>query len=92
MKKIRVSTTSKCVMLANSITVMLQEDPKLQISAIGAGAVNQAIKAVAIARGMMSNYGYDVVCKPSFRNALIDGIEKTVMDIIIEVCDIGCAK
>ena len=49
MKKIRVSTTSKSVTLANSIVVMLRDDTSIQISAIGAGAVNQAIKAIAVA-------------------------------------------
>ena len=91
MKKIRVSTTSKSVTLANSIVVMLRDDTSIQISAIGAGAVNQAIKAIAVARGMIASRGLDLVCMPAFRNVFIDGIEKTAMDITVEVCDIECA-
>ncbi|MBQ5761927.1 MAG: stage V sporulation protein S [Clostridia bacterium] len=92
MKTIRVSSTTKCVLLANSMTSMLLETGTVQLSAIGAAAVNQAVKGVAIARGMMSNYGHDIVCRPSFRNTFLDGVEKTVMDISIEDCDMGCAQ
>ncbi len=92
MKTIRVSSTTKCITLANSIATMLLDNGQMQISAIGAAAVNQAVKGIAIARGMMANYGHDIVCRPSFRNTFLDGIEKTVMDISIEDCDMGCAQ
>ena len=52
--------------------------------AIGAGAVNQAIKAMAIARGFVAPSGLDLICIPAFIDIEIDGEERTAIKIIVE--------
>ena len=90
--ELKVSSKSNPNMVAGALAGIIREGKDVCVQAIGAGAVNQAVKGVAIARGMMSTYGHDIVCRPSFRNTFLDGVEKTVMDISIEDCDMGCAQ
>ena len=54
------------------------------MQAIGAGALNQAIKAVAIARGFVAPSGKNIVIIPAFTNILIDNEEKTAIKLIVE--------
>lgn len=54
------------------------------MQAIGAGALNQAVKAVAIARGFVAPHGVDSICIPAFTDIVIDGEERTAMKLIIE--------
>ena len=56
----------------------------VEIQAIGAGAANQAIKSVAIARGYLAPAGIDLICKPAFANVEIDGAERTAIKLIVE--------
>ncbi len=49
------------------------------MQAVGAGAVNQAIKAIAIARGFVAPSGIDLVCVPAFSEIIIDGEERTAI-------------
>ena len=56
----------------------------LNAQAIGAGAVNQAIKAVAIARGYLQEDGLDVICIPEFTSVDIEGKERTALKLVIE--------
>ncbi|MHC1722492.1 MAG: stage V sporulation protein S [Aminipila sp.] len=56
----------------------------VEIQAIGAGALNQAVKSVAIARGFMAPSGYDLVCIPAFTGVEIDGEERTAIKLIVE--------
>ena len=56
----------------------------VEIQAIGAGALNQAIKSVAIARGFVAPSGMDLVCIPAFTDIEIDGEQKTAIKLIIE--------
>jgi stage V sporulation protein S len=58
---------------------------KVEVQAIGAGAINQAIKAIAISRGYVAPGGLDLVCIPSFINISIDGEERTGISLVVEV-------
>ena len=57
---------------------------QLEVQAVGAGASNQAVKAVAIARGYLAPSGIDLVCVPAFANVLIDSEERTAIKLIVE--------
>jgi stage V sporulation protein S len=54
------------------------------MQAVGAGAINQAVKAVAIARGFVAPSGVDLICIPAFTDIEIDGEERTAIKIIVE--------
>ena len=56
----------------------------VEVQAVGAGAANQAIKAVAVARGYLAPSGVDLVCIPAFANVVIDGEERTAIKLIVE--------
>ena len=62
----------------------MKEKENVEIHSIGAGALNQAIKAVAIARGFVAPSGKDLVCIPAFRDIEIDGLDRTAIKIIVE--------
>ncbi len=63
---------------------MLRERGAAEMQAIGAGAINQAVKAVAIARGFVAPSGVDLICIPAFTDIEIDGEERTAIKIIVE--------
>ena len=63
---------------------MYREKGTVEIQAVGAGALNQAIKAVAIARGFVAPSGKNLVCIPAFSDIAIDGEERTAIKLIIE--------
>ena len=81
---IRVSATSRSPAVAGAIAGVIRESGRADVQAIGAGAVNQAIKAVAIARGFLLLDGLDVVCIPSFTDVKIGGVERTAIRLAIE--------
>ncbi len=70
--------------LAGAIAGLIREEGRAEIQTIGAGALNQAIKAVAIARGFVAPAGYDLVIIPAFEDLEIDGEERTALKLIIE--------
>lgn len=78
-KEIRVKSTSDVKALAGSITKALEEGVTVEVQAIGAGAVNQAVKAIAMTRGFIAPKGKDVIVRPGFGETTIDGKEKTVI-------------
>ncbi|NJA70827.1 stage V sporulation protein S, partial [Clostridioides difficile] len=63
---------------------VLRERGVAEIQAIGAGALNQAIKSIAIARGFVAPSGMDLVCIPAFTDIEIEGDKKTAIKLIIE--------
>ena len=63
---------------------MIREKGSVEVQAVGAGASNQAVKAVAIARGYLAPSGIDLVCVPAFANVLIDSEERTAIKLIVE--------
>ena len=81
---IKVSAESKTSAVAGAIAGVLREHKHAEVQAIGAGAVNQAVKACAIARSFLENDGWQVVCIPSFVEVEIDGKERTALRLIVE--------
>jgi stage V sporulation protein S len=85
MEPLRVSTKSQPKSVAGAIAAMVNEYHKAEIIAVGAGAVNQAIKAIAITRGFMAPRGIDLVVIPAFANVEIDGVTRTSIKLFIEI-------
>ena len=81
---IKVSAQSRTSAVAGAIAGVIREHNRAEAQAIGAGAVNQAIKAVAIARGYLQEDGLDVICMPEFTTVDIDGKERTAVRLVIE--------
>jgi len=81
---IRVAANSRSTAVAGAIAGVVREQGRAEIQAIGAGAVNQAIKAAAIARGFLALDGLNVVCIPTFADVEIGGQERTAIRISIE--------
>ncbi len=84
MEIIKVSARSRSTAVAGAIAGVVRESKKAEVQAIGAGAVNQAIKAVAIARGYLALDGIDVICIPSFTEVAIDDQERTAVRLLVE--------
>jgi stage V sporulation protein S len=81
---IKVSAKSRSTAVAGAIAGMVREQKRAEVQAIGAGAVNQAVKAVAIARGYLTLDGIDVICIPSFVEITIDDQERTAVKLVVE--------
>lgn len=84
MEVIKVSSRSRSTAVAGAIAGVVREGKKAEAQAIGAGAVNQAVKAVAIARGYLALDGINVICIPAFIEVEIDGQERTAMRLTVE--------
>ncbi len=84
MQSLRVSAASRPKAVAGAIAAVIKESGLLEIQAVGAGAVNQAIKAVAIARGYLNPDGLDLVMRPEFMDIAIDGESRTGIRLIVE--------
>lgn len=84
MDVIKVSASSRTSAVAGAIAGVVREHKRAEAQAIGAGAVNQAIKAVAIARGYLQEDGLDVICIPEFTTVDIEGKERTALKLIVE--------
>ncbi len=81
---LKVSGKSNPNSVAGALAGVLREKGGAEIQAIGAGALNQAVKAVAIARGFVAPGGIDLVCVPAFTDIFIEGEERTAIKLIIE--------
>ncbi len=84
MDVLKVSAKSSPNAVAGALAGVLREKGNAEIQAIGAGALNQAVKAVAIARGFVAPSGIDLICIPAFTDIEIDGEERTAMKLIVE--------
>lgn len=84
MEVLKVSTKSNPNSVAGALAGVLRERGKAEIQAIGAGAINQAVKAIAIARGFVAPSGKDLVCIPAFVDIEIAGEERTAIKLIIQ--------
>lgn len=84
MEVIKVAAKSRSTAVAGAIAGVVRESGRAEVQAIGAGAVNQALKAAAIARGYLALDGIDVICIPSFVEVEIDGQERTAIKLAIE--------
>lgn len=85
MEILKVSSGSKPNSVAGALAEVIRENGSAEIQAIGAGAINQSIKAIAIARGFLAPAGIDVVCVPAFTDIEVDGIQKTAIKLIVTV-------
>lgn len=81
---IKVSAQSRSTAVAGAIAGIIRERGRVDVQAIGAGAVNQAMKAAAIARGYLLLDGINVVIIPSFADVMIEGAERTAVRLSIE--------
>jgi len=81
---IKVAARSRSTAVAGAIAGLVRERSQAEVQAIGAGAVNQAVKAVAIARGFLALDGIDVICIPAFTEVDIEGKERTAIKLTVE--------
>ena len=81
---LKVSTRSRPSAVAGAIAGVIRDSGMAEVQSIGAGATNQAIKAVAIARSYLSEEGVDIVCTPSFIDVAIDDEERTAIRLLVE--------
>lgn len=84
MSIIKVSATSRTAAVAGAVAGVIRESGRAEVQAIGAGAVNQAIKAIAIARGYLLEENMDIICTPSFVEVDIEGHERTALRVVVE--------
>ncbi len=82
---LKVAATSKSVLVAGAIAGVIRTQSRVEIHAIGAAAVNQAIKAIAISRGYVAPAGLDLICIPSFIALTLNGEERTGIRFLVEV-------
>jgi len=82
---LKVSTKSSPNSVAGAIAGVIRDKGAVEIQAIGAGALNQAVKSLAIARGYLAPSGLDIVCIPAFSNVTISGESKTALKLLIEI-------
>lgn len=84
MDVMKVSSKSSPNSIAGAIAGIIREQKRVEVQAVGAGAINQAIKAVAIARGFVAPSGIDLICIPAFTDITIDDEHRTAVRLIIE--------
>ena len=78
MEALKVSSKSNPNSVAGALAGVVREQGSAEIQAVGAGAINQAVKAIAIARGFLAPSGYDMIVVPSFADVTINGEERTL--------------
>ncbi|MEG6584078.1 stage V sporulation protein S [Dendrosporobacter sp. 1207_IL3150] len=84
MEVLKVSAQSNPKSVAGALAAVLRERGSAEVQAVGAGAVNQAIKAIAIARGFVAPNGIDLISVPAFAEITIEGEERTAIRFIVE--------
>ncbi len=84
MEVLKVSSKSNPNSVAGALAGVIREHGSAEIQAVGAGAINQSIKAIAIARGFVSPSGIDLICIPAFSDITIDGEERTAIKLTVQ--------
>lgn len=84
MEMIKVSANSRTSAVAGAIAGVVREHKRAEVQAIGAGAVNQAVKALVLAIGYLRNDGLNVVCIPEFADVTIEDKVRTAIKIVVE--------
>lgn len=84
MEILKVSAQSQPKAVAGALAAVLRERTTAEVQAVGAGAVNQAVKAIAITRGFVAPNGIDLVVIPAFAEITIEGEERTAIKFIVE--------
>ena len=85
---LKVSSRSNPNAVAGAFAGVVRERGRVEVQVVGAGALNQAVKAVAIARSRLSTHGIDQVSIPAFAEIEIDGQPRTAMQLVVERRDI----
>lgn len=81
---LKISSKSEPNLVAGAIAGLIKEYNKAELHAIGAGALNQAIKSIAIARGYVAPSGIDLVCIPAFTEVEVEGETRTGIKLIVK--------
>ena len=84
MDSLKVSSRSNPNSVAGALVAVIREQGYAEMQAVGAGALNQAIKAVAIARGFVAPSGKNLICIPAFTDIVIEGEERAAIKLIVE--------
>ena len=84
MEVLKVSSKSVPNSVAGAIAAVIREQRTVEVQAVGAGAANQAIKSIAVARGYLAPIGIDLICIPAFANIVIYGEDRTAIKLICE--------
>ena len=84
MEMIKVSANSRTSAVAGAIAGVVREHKRADVQAIGAGAVNQAVKALVLAIGYLKNDNITVVCVPEFADVTIDDKVRTAIKFVVE--------
>jgi len=84
MEMIKVSANSRTSAVAGAIAGVVREHKRAEVQAIGAGAVNQSVKALVLAVGYLRNDGIEVVCIPEFVDVTIDEKVRTAIKLVVE--------
>lgn len=84
MQLLRVAAASNANSVAGALAAAIREQGGAEMQAVGAGAVNQAVKAIAIARGFVAPQGMNLICIPAFTDLVIDGEKRTAIRFIVE--------
>jgi stage V sporulation protein S len=84
MNVIKVKANSRTAAVAGAIAGVVRENKRAEVQAIGAGAVNQAIKALVLAKGYLAEDGLPVICIPEFVDVDIDGKVRTAIKLVVE--------
>ncbi|HOE01639.1 MAG TPA: stage V sporulation protein S, partial [Anaerolineaceae bacterium] len=81
---IKVKANSRTAAVAGAIAGVMREHKHVDIQAIGAGAVNQALKALVLAKGYLAEEGIEIICSPEFVDVDIDGKVRTAIKIVVD--------
>ena len=87
MEVLKVSSKSNPNSVAGALAGVIREQGAVEVQTVGAGALNQAVKAVAIARGFLAPSGIELTCIPAFADIEINGEERTAIRLLIEPRD-----
>jgi stage V sporulation protein S len=85
MDTIKVKAVSRTAGVAGAIAGVIREEKHAEVQAIGAGAVNQAVKALVLARSFLEQDGIDIFFVPEFANVEIDGNVRTAIKFVVDV-------
>lgn len=83
MNIIKVSANSRTAAVAGAIAGVMRESHYAEVQSIGAGAINQTIKAIILAKGYLVNDGIDLICVPEFVDVEIEGKVRTAIKMVV---------
>jgi stage V sporulation protein S len=86
---LKVSSKSNPNSVAGAMAGVVRQSGAVEVQVVGAGALNQAVKAVAIARGYVAPSGMDLLCVPTFADIEIDGQSRTAIRLLVECRALG---